>query len=116
MDSSQFKFFFNEKDLRKQITEGDVERFIYTGENIQIVLYHFPPNKTFPNHFHKKEEQMGFMFSGKMVLKIEGKEKTLLPGDFYHAPTGVEHNAWTLDEPAVLIDIFSPVRDDLIGD
>jgi len=114
MTPESLKVFFNESDLEKEIVEGDVERWIYTGENIQIIAYHFPPNKVFPLHTHDIHEQMGFLYKGKMGFNVGGKERVLNPGDFYHAPIGVEHNAWTFDEPSVLIDIFSPVREDLI--
>ena len=108
------KYFFKDIDLVSEIVEEDVKRYIYTGKNIQIIVYYFPPNKTFPVHSHKNEEQMGYLVNGKMGFNVGGEERTLLPGDFYHAPIGVEHNAWTLEEPSVLIDIFSPVREDLV--
>jgi len=50
---------------------------------------------------------------GKMVLNVNGTKRNLHPGDWYHAAIGVEHNAWTYDEPSVLVDIFSPPREDL---
>lgn len=110
-----FLDFFNRDDMKKEIVEGDVTRFIYTGANIQIVEYHFPPNKTFPPHVHDSHEQMGYLVKGKMGFKVDGVESILLPGDYYHAGIGVEHNAWTFEEPSVLIDIFSPPREDLIS-
>ncbi len=107
------KLFFNEENLSEEIVEGDVKRYIYTGKNIQIIVYHFPPDKTFPLHTHDIHEQMGFLYKGKMGFNVDGNEQILNPGDFYHAPIGIEHNAWTFDEPSVLIDIFSPIREDL---
>ena len=106
--------FFNKETMHREIVEGDVTRYIYTGENIQVVEYHFPPNKTFPPHSHESHEQMGYLVSGKMGFLVDGKERILNPGDWYHAPIGIEHNAWTFEEASVLIDIFSPPREDLI--
>ncbi|GAI06656.1 unnamed protein product, partial [marine sediment metagenome] len=93
--------------------EGDVERCIYTAKNMQVVEYRFPANKVFPEHKHDDHEQIGCLISGKMGFKVGGVEKIILPGDYYHAPIGVIHNAWTLEEPSVLLDFFSPPRDDL---
>lgn len=106
--------FFKDAVLTEEIVEGDVSRYIYTGDNIQIVIYHFPPNKVFPVHSHTIHEQVGFLFTGKMGFNVGGEKRDLLPGDFYRAPIGIEHNAWTYEEPSILIDIFSPVREDLI--
>ncbi len=115
MNPEKLLNFFNESDLKKEIVEGNVERYIFTANNIQVVIYHFPPNKVFPLHTHDKHEQMGYLVSGKMGFNAGGDVRTLLPGDFYYAPIGMEHNAWTMDEPSVLLDFFSPIREDLAG-
>ena len=114
MDPDKIKNFFNETDLETEIVEGDIRRVIYTADNIQVILYHFPPNKAFPVHAHDKQEQLGYLVSGKMGFMVGGKKRTLLPGDFYYAPVGVEHNAWTMEEPSVLLDFFAPPRQDLV--
>ena len=108
-----FRKFFNAADMKAETVEGDVKRYIYTGANIQVVEYHFPANKIFPPHKHDIHEQMGYLVSGKMEFNIGDEKRLLNPGDYYHAPVGVVHNTRTLDEPAVLMDIFSPPRDDL---
>ena len=114
MEHKDIKYFFNASDLEPEIVEGNVERVVYSGEHLQTIEYHFPPNKVFPAHSHDAHEQMGYLVSGKMGFTVGGVEKIIGPGDFYHAPIGVEHNAWTFDEPAVLLDFFSPPREDLI--
>jgi quercetin dioxygenase-like cupin family protein len=108
------KAFFNTSDLPSEIVEGNVVRHIYSGLHLQTVVYHFPPNKVFPPHKHDANEQMGYLVQGKMGFKVGDVERILSPGDFYHAPIGVLHNAWTLDEPSVLLDFFSPPREDLV--
>ena len=105
--------FIGHSEMKEDIVEGDVKRFIYTGDKMQVVEYHFPPGKTFPPHSHEANEQMGYLVSGKMGFSIGGVKKDLLPGQWYRAPIGVEHNAWTYDEPSILLDIFAPPRDDL---
>ena len=110
-----FRTYFRGTDLRAQVVEGDVTRFVYTGVHLQVVEYHFPANKVFPAHSHEAHEQMGLLVAGRMGFCVGGVERILAPGDFYHAPIGVEHNAWTLDEPAILVDFFGPPRDDLRG-
>lgn len=99
--------------MKHEMLEDGVERYIYTGSNIQVVEYHFPPNRTFPEHKHDETEQMGYLISGKMGFRIGGEERVLTPGEYYHAPVGVLHSAWTMEEASVLLDIFSPPRIDL---
>lgn len=109
-----YKKFITQADMKEEVVEGDVVRRIYTGKNLQVVEYRFPPNKVFPLHSHSTHEQMGYLVEGKMGFSIGGEKNDLLPGQWYHAPIGVEHNAWTYDMPSVLLDIFSPPREDLL--
>ncbi len=37
-------------------------------------------------------------------------------GDVLHFPSGCQHRATMLDEPVVLIDIFTPRREDFLPD
>jgi quercetin dioxygenase-like cupin family protein len=108
------RLFFRASDLREELLEDGVKRVIYTGVNLQVVEYHFPARRSFPAHNHPAHEQMGYLVSGRMGFRVGDEERTLEPGDYYHAPIGVMHHAWTLDEPSVLVDFFSPPREDLM--
>ena len=79
-----------------------------------MVEYHFPANKKFTAHKHDAHEQMGYLVKGKMGFLVGDKEQVLSPGNFYHAQIGQIHNGWTFDEPSVLLDVFSPPRDDIM--
>lgn len=114
MDSKNFRPFFQFHDLKTEIVEGDVERVVYTGANLQMVEYHFPANKKFTAHKHDEHEQMGYLVKGKMGFLVGEEIKELSPGEFYHAQIGQMHNGWTFDEPSVLLDVFSPPRDDIM--
>ncbi len=114
MNPDRFRPFFRFEDLKTEVVEGDVQRIVYTGKNLQLVEYHFPANKKFTAHKHDSHEQMGYLVRGRMGFIVGADERVLVPGDFYHAQIGQIHNAWTFDEPAVLIDFFSPVREEIL--
>ena len=114
MDIGEPRSFFRFEDLKTEVVEGNVERIVYTGTSVQVIEYHFPPNKTFTAHKHDDNEQMGYVVSGRMGFLVGEEERVLGPGDFYHALIGVMHNAWTFDEPAVLVDMFAPPRRDIL--
>jgi quercetin dioxygenase-like cupin family protein len=115
VDSKLFRAFFNFDDLKTEVVEGNVKRVVYTGRNIQVVEYHFPPHKRFTAHKHDEHEQMGYLIRGRMGFVVDGQERVLEPGDYYHAQIGQMHNAWTFEEPSVLLDVFGPTRDDLLA-
>jgi quercetin dioxygenase-like cupin family protein len=51
---------------------------------------------------------------GRVRFFIEGEPRIATAGDVLHFPSNVEHGATMLDEEVVLIDIFSPVREDFL--
>jgi len=48
------------------------------------------------------------------VFTIDGQTRPASAGDVLHFPSHVEHGATILDEEVVLIDIFSPIRDEFL--
>jgi quercetin dioxygenase-like cupin family protein len=69
------------------------------------------PNRPVPLHQHPNE-QLGIMIEGAMELTIGDETRILRPGDAYAVPPDLPHSARTLDEGCVVLDIFTPVRED----
>jgi len=64
------------------------------------------------NHFHS---QSTYVESGKFEVFVDGEKRVLGAGDsFYIAPHN-DHGAVCL-EAGVLLDTFSPVREDFLGE
>lgn len=61
------------------------------------------------NHPH---EQGGMLISGRMQLTIGDETRICEPGSLYLIPADVPHRAVAVDGPAVVLDIFSPIRED----
>ncbi len=84
------------------------------GERMMMVLNATLPGHSVPTHSHP-HEQIGMVCSGRAILRIGDEEREVGQGDFYCIPSGVPHSDTTLgDEPFVMLDIFSPVREDFI--
>jgi quercetin dioxygenase-like cupin family protein len=45
---------------------------------------------------------------------VDGVERVCAPGDVLHFPPNVPHGATMLDEEVVLVDIFTPRREDFL--
>ena len=106
--------FFRIEDLSVETVEGNVDRRVFTTDKMMMVFYTFPPNKKFPAHSHEVHEQMGYLISGKLKYKLGSEERIMVAGDCYFVPPNVIHGTETLDEPAVLMDVFCPPREDFI--
>ena len=91
-----------------------IRRQMVIGKNMMICRFTFEPFLVTPEHTHP-HEQVTLVMQGKVKFTIEGVEKIMSPGDVLHFPSNNRHGATMLDEEVILIDIFSPIREDFLG-
>lgn len=96
----------------EQLEEG-IERQMIIGENLMICRLRFAPHVITPAHEHP-HEQMTFVERGRVLFTIGDEERIAQAGDVLHFPPGAWHGATMLDEEVVLVDIFSPIREDFL--
>ncbi len=65
-------------------------------------------------HSHP-HEQMTLIIKGKARFILDTEERVVSAGDVLHFPSNHWHGATMLDEEVVLLDIFSPIREDFLG-
>ena len=81
------------------------------AERMMLSLVNLEPHSVVEEHSHP-HEQVGMVLRGRVTFFIGGEEKTLRPGDMFRIPGGVPHRVVVLDQPARVLDIFNPVRED----
>jgi unsaturated pyranuronate lyase len=81
------------------------------GEGAMLNLIDFEPGSTVPLHSHE-HEQLGLVLRGLQVLIVGGEEHPLGPMEGYAFPGGVQHSAYCGPDGALVLDVFTPVRDD----
>lgn len=96
----------------EQIGEG-IERQMVVGEKMMICRLRFAPNTVTPAHEHP-HEQMTIIEKGKVIFTLGDKQKVFQAGDVLHFPSNFWHGATMLDQEVILIDIFSPIREDFL--
>jgi quercetin dioxygenase-like cupin family protein len=97
---------------------GGVSRQMIVGERLMVCRLRFAPHVVTPAHDHP-HEQITLVERGRVrfILGTEDggtKERIAQAGDVLHFPSGVWHGATMLDEEVVLIDIFTPLREDFL--
>ena len=83
------------------------------GERLNIQEVSLIPGAVAPVHTHP-EEQLGYVVSGTCEFTDGVTRWSLGPGDCYHAPSGTPHGAKALSEGCVIIDAFSPPREQVV--
>jgi quercetin dioxygenase-like cupin family protein len=96
------------------LAEG-VERQMIWGEHLMVCRLSFAPRIMTPVHSHP-HEQITIVERGRVRFTVAGAERIASAGDVLFFPSGLEHGATMLEEPVVLLDIFSPPREDLLAD
>jgi quercetin dioxygenase-like cupin family protein len=94
-------------------TAEGIERQMVIGENMMMCRFRFAPFVATNEHSHP-HEQMTLVVQGKVKFTISGEERILKAGDVLHFPPHNRHGATMLDEEVILIDIFSPIREDFL--
>jgi len=106
--------FFNLNDLSqgiyRQLADG-METRIFPGENVMISVVRLEPNASGEIHDHP-QEQWGVLLEGSGVRIQNGIEHPVASGDFWQTPGGVPHGFRAGSEGAVVLDVFSPPRDE----
>lgn len=96
----------------EQVGEG-IERQMIWGNRVMVCRLRFRPHVVTVVHTHP-HEQITIVERGRFRFTIAGVERVASAGDVLHFSPQVAHGATMLDEEVVLIDIFSPVREDFL--
>ena len=106
--------FFNLHDLSQGIARDladGVRTRIFPGENVMVSVVHISPNRAGEIHSHP-QEQWGVMLEGSGVRIQDGVEHEVKSGDFWQTPGNIPHGFRGGPEGALILDIFSPPRDE----
>jgi quercetin dioxygenase-like cupin family protein len=96
----------------EQTAQG-IERQMVIGQNVMMCRFRFAPFVVTAEHSHQ-HEQMTLVMQGKVKFIISGEEKIVSAGDVLYFPPNNRHGATMLDKEVILIDIFSPIREDFL--
>lgn len=111
------EYFYNWEELEAEdhgLPESLCRIKAVTGDKLQLVWAIFRPGGTYETHSHP-HEQFSFMLQGQMRLRVGEREKLVGPGDIWYAPPDVVHGGDILgDEPVVFVDVFHPIREDVL--
>ena len=103
----------NWSTIRIEHPSKGIERQMVVGQNLMICRFRFTPYLETPQHRHP-HDQVSIVVSGRVRFFVEGEERICAPGDVLHFPSNCLHGATMMDEEVVLIDIFTPIREDFL--
>lgn len=113
--SSPFAAHFYSVDALPKIQPAPgVEMSMMVGGAMMANWVRIEPNAGIPMHAHP-HEQIGLVLEGEIEMTISGDTCTCRPGDAYTIPGDVPHQGMAGPEGCLVLDMFSPPREDYIA-
>lgn len=98
------------RGIVRKLGEG-LDTRIFVGDNVMLSVVRIAPHASGTVHSHP-EEQWGVLLEGACT-RIQGDEEIdVKAGEFWHTPGGVAHGIRTGSDGALVLDIFSPPREE----
>jgi len=92
--------------------EGVTRKILASGGTMMTVQFAFETGAVGTPHTHP-HEQVGYVLKGRFELTL-GNDKTILEaGDTYYVPSNCVHGVVALED-GVLLDVFTPQRQDFL--
>jgi quercetin dioxygenase-like cupin family protein len=96
-----------------EISPGIRRRTITSGATMYQMRAELDAGSRLPEHSHP-QEQIAHVISGRMRMFVAGIPQEMTAGDAVYLPSNVPHRVETLED-TVVIDTFSPPRDDYLA-
>lgn len=107
-------FLLSDKVGREDLGGGIVRQILGYGPDLMLVRVSFEEGSMGEVHSHP-HSQASYVESGRFEVFIDGVKRVLGAGDGFYVAPQLDHGAVCL-EAGVLIDTFSPVRGDFLGE
>jgi quercetin dioxygenase-like cupin family protein len=95
---------------------GDGLRRKMVGHTPQLmsVLMQFDKGAIGTPHAHDVHDQIAYVVAGSFEATVNGEVRVLRVGDAFIAPHNTSHGVLALEQDSMLLDQFSPRRDDYL--
>jgi quercetin dioxygenase-like cupin family protein len=105
--------FFNVETLPGFVPLDGIQMNVLSGARMMANWVRLQPGAVVPDHEHP-HEQLGLVIEGEIDMTIDGETRRIGPGTAYVVPGGVRHSGAGGPAGCVVLDIFSPPRQDYL--
>lgn len=105
-------FYKKNEDGYKEPVQGTKMKTLTYGDKTLLAEFRVAKGSYLPEHSHP-HEQIGYLVSGRLKFNINGEILDTEPGDSWCIAGDIPHSAQTLED-CVVIEVFSPVREDFL--
>lgn len=106
------RFVLSDQAKKEDLGDGIVRQIMGYNDSLMLCRVSFEMGSIGYTHTHP-HAQLAYVESGKFEFTIGDETTMLKKGDCAYVPPGIEHGA-VCRESGVLLDMFSPVREDFL--
>ena len=97
----------------QMLADGYLARAVH-GERLTFAVVEIEPGAELPEHRHDNE-QLGMVIEGSVIFRVGDERRTIGAGGIWRIPSDTPHTVTAGNAGAVVIDIFSPPREDWVS-
>ncbi|MFC5732447.1 cupin domain-containing protein [Cytobacillus gottheilii] len=96
-----------------EVGEGVSRKILTRGGGLMMVEVTFKEGAVgaLHQHFH---EQISYIIKGSFQFELDGNVQKVTAGDSIYVPSNAAHGVRSLEEGSVILDVFSPQREDFL--
>ncbi len=106
-------FGFYDGAQAQDLGGGVTRRILNYAGGLMMVEVRMSKGARGDTHTHP-HEQMTFVASGSFEFTVGDETHTVKAGDTVYMPSNVPHGTLSLEDGSVLIDVFTPIREDFL--
>lgn len=107
-------FFRDETVAWTELGQGLRRKIVGHTPQLMSVLMQFDRGAVGTPHAHELHDQIGFVVAGAFEVVVDGEVRILRAGDAFIAAHHVRHGVVALEHHSLLLDQFSPSREDFL--
>lgn len=100
----------------QQVEPGIERAMIAWSQDLMAVKVRFAQGAVGSPHRHSEHDQLTYVIAGRFEVIVDGEQTVLSAGDVFYATKECWHGVTALEEGAVLLDVFTPMRQDFLSD
>jgi quercetin dioxygenase-like cupin family protein len=95
------------------LSAGYLARAVH-GERITFAVVEIEPHTELAEHSHENE-QLGMVIEGSVSFHVGDEQRTVAAGGIWRIPAHTPHRVRGGDRGAVVVDVFTPAREEWKG-
>ncbi len=107
-------YFDGSASVWTELGDGLRRKIVGHTPQLMSVLMQFDKGAVGMPHTHAVHDQIAYVIAGRFEVNINGERRILQAGDAFVAPHGTLHGVVALAHHSLLLDQFSPRRDDYL--